>query len=260
MWFYKALFSLFFFFDLYNQGLSQKVVLYPNLGFVRSFNSKIDVPAGNDFKSPANNLNVVGGLGLEYVINNNLSLEANIDNGILAYSYQIKKTGNACLIVYSHFEGYDVLQLNLGINKFSSVFPMASLGKRKYSAKLKFSVGLGLNKFGRTDNELNEMEYFYKSVCPDGQDSLKATTSLLRKTAKWGGHIWTKFGIRVLNQKGKEMIDLSFFYNQGLTKQYEADIEYYLNTDFYTARLGSKGSQMGLRLGFPIRFRSKEQP
>ncbi|MGQ0737688.1 MAG: hypothetical protein ACT4OJ_01385 [Bacteroidota bacterium] len=236
---------------------SQKIILRPGFGFLRTFNSVLFEPNENGFKAPANNINFAGSLGIEYLVSDKLSIEAGFENGILGYSYTLKKGGNSCLIEYTHFEGFDVLQLNIGINRISGFFPVVKIFQKQYSGKFKVSIGTGINKFGREESELNESQYFYKSVCPDGYDSLKATTRFLTKTANWGFHCWVKTGIRVFNQKRKELFDLSLFYNLGLTKQYAADIDYYLNNDFYTAKLESRGSQMGFRVGFPIRINKK---
>jgi|GEM_PF-5129059 len=249
---------LIFLFFVHLSGYSQKFLFRPGFGFIRTFNSGILKPREEGFKTPANNLNFVGSLGIEYHVSDKFSLEASFENGILGYSYSLRKGGNSCLIVYTHFEGFDVLQLNLGINRISKPFQLMKAFHKQYSCKLKISLGTGVNKFGRKNSELNESQYFYKSVCPDGYDSLRATTRLLTKTAAFGIHGWVKTGIRVFNQKRKELFDLSLFYNMGLTKHYEADIDYYLNNDFYTAKLRSKGSHMGFKVGFPIRIKQKQ--
>lgn len=250
--FVSSLFFLVFKFIFLEKTYSQRIAIRPQLGFGKVKNSIIQKSNEESFHSPSKNFNFVGSVAIEYFINEKTSIETELHNGIIGYSYRVSKTGNSCLIVYNHFEGFDVMQLNLGINKSLNSFPLIKLLKKQFSGRIKVFLGTGANRLRRTNGELNESQYFYKSVCPDGNDSLKATTRLITKTSGLGGYLCFKTGIRILNQNKKELFDISLFCNFGLTKQYEADVDYYLNNSFYTSKLAAKGTQWGFKLGIPI--------
>jgi hypothetical protein len=237
------------------KSFSQKIVIRPGAGFSHVCNAVITPPGEKGFQSETRNFNFIGNLSAEFYFNDHASMEAGLHNGIIGYSYRVQLTGSSCRIVYRHFQGIDVMQLNVNYNWFSSSFPLIKIFKDNYSGILKLSAGAGLNRLGWSNQELNENAYYYRSVCPGGLDSMKATTRLITKTSGLGGFLCSKIGLRLLNSRRKELFDLSVYYNLGLTRQYVADIDYFLNDNHYSASLAAKGTQLGFIISVPVTIR-----
>lgn len=210
----------------------------------------------NSFKSPVPSLSLYIGAFVEYYYKKNKSILLSFDGTAGQLSFRTTLNGATCKIVHTHQIEMNLSQISVGFSQYlrNKNILRRLLPNSTISLFPKFSFGFGLSK-NKPQSEYDQ--YFnktYVSGCSVDTFKYSYTTKV---DSKFNLSLWIGYGIKILHKK-KEVLSLGIYYNKGLMNQFKTELNYKLNNNAYSAIIGSRSSNINIKIGVPITLRRWE--
>ena len=259
----KKIIFLLFLFGYSIKANSQTLYLKP-FGGVQSLLCSYDKKIGkvNTFK--INYLHTAADLGflLDYKLNDKLSLMCGISFSTIGWSYSLEVPKNLTKNPYGisdkrmHSEGIIMHRFPILINYTFSEKSLLKSKEGDTKESLQFKIGGGINIDNVPDIMTKDDTLSINWPSFYG-DTIKYSNewNYIDRDVKTGISLATNFNICLHNKiKNKDILELTFYYNQGLFNIINIDVHYQLNSIHSYSKLYSKGTSYGVILSIPIRI------
>lgn len=247
---------------------SQTLYLKP-FGGVKSILCSYDKEIGKVSTFKVNYLNTGSDAGflLTYQTNNKLSFTTGIKFGDIGWSYSLEVPKNLTKNPWGksdkrmHSESLIMHRFPLLINYIFSEQSLFKNQTGEIKKTLQFKIGGGIN----IDNVPDIMST-YDSLSLNMPVTFYGDTIIyynnwnyINHSSKTGISCAINFNLCFHNKvKNKDILELTFYYNQGLFNIINIDINYQLNSIHSYSKLFSKGTDYGIILNIPIRVFHKK--
>lgn len=237
-----------FCFECYSQ---KKVTIEPHIILQYDKGHLVSKSLGDrSFKSPIPSLSLYLGFLMEYLYEENKGFIIAYDGTAAQSSFRTTLNGNTCKIVYTHQIEMNLSQLSLGYSQYQKdKVVLSKLFKNSnISLRTKFSLGFGMTK-NKPQSEYDN--YFTKTYISNCATDTLQYSYITKIDSKFNFSIWFGYNLKFL-LKSKEILSIGLYYNKGFLNQFKSDLTYKLNNNTYAAILGSRASNINLKIGFPI--------